>query len=363
MAYSPHWLFFFFFEPLTLFPRGVGSQSMAMVCPQCNVAFDQRLQCPSCSVRLLYQHSQQLNGTGAVESGSRWQQTPWGRILVGLLLAQGLYYGLRHLCTAGILAAGDPSANNVWTTLYGLIFLQGLQAVGLLVGGALAGAGKRQGIIFGAVVGIWNGVISILLQPDHFHTQTAVTLYGQPILQTAFGAVGGFLGTMIWKPLPSISILVPPRTKGVAPPRSSGPSLFTGPIVWGRALAGTAVAVGGTIWANVILEMVLEASEGKLTINTHLQAQLVTWEITALAILFGSALAGASTLNGLKQGLFVGLAATSILAGIRMGSQPLSVDNLVFTAAMTVAVALVGGWFGCSLFPPLSPRQNRPGRR
>ena len=28
---------------------------MAMVCPQCNGSFEQRLNCPGCNVRLLYQ--------------------------------------------------------------------------------------------------------------------------------------------------------------------------------------------------------------------------------------------------------------------------------------------------------------------
>ncbi|HXG12955.1 MAG TPA: hypothetical protein VNK04_24570 [Gemmataceae bacterium] len=329
---------------------------MAMVCPRCNNSFDQRIQCPTCGVRLIYRHT---SGTGrAPDENGRWQQTPWSRILVGLLLAQGLYYGLRHLCTAGLLVTGDPSAPNVWTTLYGLLFLQGLQALGLLVGGALAGAGKRQGIIYGAIVGIWNGVISVLVMPDRSNTLTAVTIYGQPILQMAFGAVGGLVGMLIWRPLPRLSIPGIPRPSVPLPALPRGPSVFSGPIAWGRVLAGVAVAVGGSIWANVILEMVLEASEGKLTISSHLQAQLVTWEITTLAILVGSALAGATKANGLKQGLCVGLGATVVMIGIRLNNGAASVDTLVYTAATTLAVSLLGGWFGGSLFPPVVHRQR-----
>jgi hypothetical protein len=331
---------------------------MAMVCPQCNDSYEQRLQCPSCGVRLIYQQSRPTASSTAPEQGGRWQQTPWGRILVGLLLAQGLYYGLRHLCTAGLLATGEGSASSVWATLYGLIFLQGLQALGLLVGGALAGAGKRQGIVYGAVIGVWNGVISVLVQPDGGNSLTAVTLYGQPILQTAFGAVGGLVGMLIWKPLPVLTMPSAPRGPLPVPRPRSRLVLFAGPIAWGRVLAGTAVAVGGSIWANVILELMLEASEGKLTISTHLQAQLVTWEITTLAILVGSGLAGASTNNGLKQGLCVGLAAGVILAGIRLSSAIPSFDSIVYTATTTIAVALLGGWFGGQLFPPLLRRKR-----
>src|SRR5437588_1664174 len=83
-----------------------GSQAMAMVCPQCNGSFEQRWHCPSCGVRLLYQTRQTRTGGGSPGETDPWQQTPWGRILIGLLLAQGIYYSLRHLFTAGLLVSG-----------------------------------------------------------------------------------------------------------------------------------------------------------------------------------------------------------------------------------------------------------------
>src|SRR5262249_53648242 len=181
------------------------------------------------------------------------QQTPWGRIFIGLLLAQGLYYGLRHLCTAGLMVTGDNSARDVWNTLYGLIFLQGLQGVGLIVGGMLTGAGKRQGVFYGAVVGVWNGVISIMVASQTTSGLTPVALYGQPILQTAFGAVGGFLGSLIWRPLPRLS-LGDSRAARIALPVHRQPSIWTGPISWWRIVVGIAVGAGGSLWANVVLQ-------------------------------------------------------------------------------------------------------------
>src|SRR5207244_1193315 len=74
----------------------------------------------------------------------------------------------------------------------------------------------------------------------------------------------------------------------------------------------------GGVWANVILQMVLDASNGTLGITDHLQAQLVTWEVTGLAMLAGSALAGAGTANSLKQGLCVGLPVSAVLLGVRL---------------------------------------------
>src|SRR5262249_57724680 len=94
----------------------------------------------------------------------------------------------------------------------------------------------------------------------------------------------------------------------------------------GRVGVGAGGAVGGTIWAGSILDMVNRVSEFRLAPGSALQAQLVTWEITALAILAGSALAGATTRNGCKQGLAVGVATGVILIGIRLPhSTPLPV--------------------------------------
>src|SRR3954451_15976025 len=109
---------------------------MSMVCPQCNRAFEQQLNCPECGGRLLFQAN--TRATASDDSGSdltQWQQTPWGRMLVGLILAQGLAYGLQQLFTAGFLASGEHSSR--WASLSGVALLHGLQGACLLVGGAL----------------------------------------------------------------------------------------------------------------------------------------------------------------------------------------------------------------------------------
>jgi hypothetical protein len=333
---------------------------MPMVCPKCAGSYEQRWQCPTCGVRLAYQSGSRAT-VGEVHAGSPWGQTPWGRILIGVVLSQGLYYGFRQFATAGLLIGGTDAARSVWSTLSGIIVLQSIQAACLIVAGMLAGAGLRQGMVFGAIVGVWNGVLSAVVQGATGVPHTAVTLLGQPILHTAFGAAGGLLGSRIWKPLP---ILAGPTTPQVAPPISATrrrQPMFDGPIAWGRILLGTGLAVGGTIWAHVILDMVLEASQGTLDITDHLQAQLVTWEVTALAMLAGSAVAGAATANSLKQGLCAGVFVSAVLIGFRMSMKQAAPHDLVLTVASSLALGLVGAWLGGSLMPPVVKVPRRKG--
>jgi hypothetical protein len=284
-----------------------------------------------------------------------WQHTPWGRIFVGLLLAQGLYHGLRQLCTAGLLATTEQTAGDVWSTLFGLLLQQGLMATGLLIGGALAGAGQRRAILFGVVLGIWSGLLFVLYQSWSGEVLTQVSTYGQPILHATLGAVGAVIGSLIWKPLPDLSVpdLRPTKVPKLRVAARPSPSLFVGPIAWARVLAGVALAVGGIVWAKVILDFVMEASQGTLSITSHLQAQLVTWEISAVATLVGGCWGGATTVNGLKQGLCVGIGASVVLTGIYLGGGNLLLEKLIFTQACTLCLTLAGGWLGCQLFPPI----------
>jgi hypothetical protein len=329
-----------------------------MVCPQCHGSFSQRLQCPTCGVRLEY-HAMRRTAAGGAERSGAWQQAPWARIFIGLLLAQGLYYGLVHLCKAGLLVVNDGAARDVWLTLSGLLLLQALQAVGLLVGGSLAGAGQMRGLLYGGVVGAMNGVIFIVVEFQNAELFTPVALYGQPVLQIAFGAAGGFVGSLIWKPIRISGAAAPnaPQATG----RSKATLLFAGPVAWPRVLAGAALAVAGATWATVILDLVVAAGEGKLTIDSSMQAHLVTWEITALAMFVGSALAGATTGNGLKQGLCVGVGTAALLMGFKFGAPSLQLDNLALTAGSALLICLVGGWFGSQLFPPIVDYVRRKG--
>lgn len=330
---------------------------MAMVCPQCEHVYEQKLSCPTCGVRLQYQLRVVANKDPLAREQENWQQTPWGRMAVGLMLAQGLGYGIQQILTAGILASGEQAG--FWTTLWGVSLLHLVQGLSLLAGGALCGAGYANGPLYGGFIGLINGLIFMVVQRTSGDFLPQIAVYGQPILHMAFGALGGLLGRQIWKPTPSFE-LHPTEEAKVRPVRiANAPHLLSGKVHMPRAFVGMIVVVAGLVWSNAIMEWLLDASQGTLTIRTHLQAKLLSWEISALAILVGAGLAGACTANGFKQGLLVGIGASLIFLGIQLGDPKAVLETTVFMILLTLILALIGGWFGRQLFPPLGPTLPR----
>jgi hypothetical protein len=332
---------------------------MSMVCPQCKQGFEQRLSCPTCGVRLQFQIGA-LNPptTAGGADDENWQQTPWGRMLVGLLLAQGLAYSIQQMMTAGFMASGEQA--NVWTTLWGIVLLHAVQGIALIIGGAICGAGQQRGVLYGSLVGLVNGIIFVLLQRQIGEVLTEVAIYGQPILHFAFGALGGLLGTVIWRPAPNYAASEEPANTNR--PKINIPSsfrLFDGPVHLTRVLIGIAIVVVGVMWSTAILQFALTASQGSLALRSHLQAQLVSWEISGLAILFGAGLSGACTFNGFKQGFCVGLGAGMVYAGLQLGNPDSVLEKTLFMMLGIFTLSIAGGWFGAQLLPPLAPGKPR----
>ncbi len=325
---------------------------MAMVCPQCTTSHEQRLLCPTCGSRLAYR---ELRG-GHIRSDSiarGWQQTAWGRVLIGVGLTQGLLYGLCRLCAGvllGVAGDGQLTSQEVWQTEQGVILLQALQVLSLLLGTMLTGSGQKQGPFLGAVVGVWNGVFCELFRPVPVESVAPLALYAQPILQAVVGILGGWSGRSIWKPLqPTVLPGSTAPAKGPVKAARRKVSPFAGPIAWFRVGLGTAVVVAGCLSSTFILNFVLAASNGQFSTETHFQDKVVTWEIRGLTVLLGGALAGALTANGLKQGLVVGLASSSLLLGFQRGLMSL----MILTVLVCLGLGLAGGWFGSQLFPPV----------
>jgi len=337
---------------------------MPLACPQCKQSFEESGVCPVCNLVLMY-HAPNLQGelpapNQEEDDQSRWQQTPWGKILIGLILAQGLNFGLYQLVTAFFLAIVDTS--DVWRTLWGIVVRHTVLAVSLLIGGALSGAGQSRGIIYGAIVGLTSGVISVCLHNRMSEMFSSPLIYGQPIIHLVTGAFGGALGMLIWRPTPALPELEGSSTP--SPLAGFGSVLgdtFTGPIHLGRICAGAFVVVIGVVWSEAIMKFLLYYTNGTLTLTSTLQAELVRLEVAAFAVLIGAAFAGATTRNGLKQGLCVGLAASAIVLGLQISDPRFILESVISTLSGIVGLALVGGWFGGQLFPPVSARKRKRG--
>jgi hypothetical protein len=264
-----------------------------------------------------------------------------------------------HLVSAGVVASQQVDQKEFWASLAGFLLLQGMQVVSLVLGGLLAGAGQRQAAVYGAVLGVWNGVLVTVVQPEAIERFNAVAVYGLPLLHAAVGALAAWVGSVIWRPI------TPASVRGSSRPlakiaRREGRPWFAGPVRWPRVIMGTGLAVAGALWAGVILDRVVRLSGYALSPASLDQAQLVTWEIMALAILAGGALAGAATRNGMMQGLAVGVCTAIALVAIRMAS-PHAPTFLMLAVSMFAPVILgvLGGGFGGQLFPPLPPVRSR----
>jgi hypothetical protein len=320
-----------------------------MICPQCGKSYEQRLDCPLCGVRLLF-HGARAGGRRFVAASWRWRQTVWGRVVLGLFLAQGLLYALRQLLTGLLLAlSADGNPQEAWASPGGVVLLEGLRLSTLLVGALFAGGGHRQGLLLGTVVGAANAVLTLLLQPGPSPFVSTVEMYGQPMLQGVVGALGGGLGCFLWRPLPAASRGLDQKRKR----EFVRPNLLAGRIAWIRVAVGVGIAVAGTLSALALFEMALDVSAGKLGTTDELQDRFVTWEIKTLALLLGGAFAGATTNNGLKQGLVVGVATSVILVGIQISRLDQWEPVAVLTMASALTLSLAGGWFGSQLFPPV----------
>jgi hypothetical protein len=279
-----------------------------------------------------------------------------------VLVAQGLFYAIDQLVLAGLLAVGDETAGPL-RSLYDVLASQAVQVLTVIIGSVLAGAGQRNGTLYGGVVGVWNGILGVMFQSLQGGEVTAVSFYSQPVLHMAFGTVGGFLGTWLWRPLSELTLPdpMPHDQKPLRPVRKKSPLQLTHARVhWVRVVIGAAIVVGGILFADTILTMVMKASEGRMSIRTSVQERVMTLEICILAIFVGAGFAGAGTWYGSVQGAWVGIFSAAALAGYWMERpNAVSMSMFIMMIAGVLGFSLLAGAFGGRLLPPVPPNLSR----
>jgi len=323
-------------------------------------------------------------GRGA-EATASWQQTSWGKIFIGLLLSAGIFYGLMQLFIAVLVATqGEPARDEWLKSLAGLLILQAFQLLSLLIGGMMAGAGHQRGTLYGSIVGVYNALLFLLVWVTILKNELPPGgLIGLPLLQVAFGTLGGYVGSTIWKPIQVVSAQQPAEEDKAGEPlvqvRATRRAAGGAAISWVRVLTGTAVACAGTLGANAILKFLEMHSLPGGGLDTMRQTQFLTWEIFVLAVLVGAAIAGSNAPNGMKPGVLMGVLTSFVLAlyyvyraeggtdtTAALGFSLLGLDQsrmaqkIIFTFLSIVPLGLAGGWFGSQLLPPVViPRGRR----
>ncbi len=324
---------------------------MAMVCPQCRIAHVQKLTCPTCGSRLQYVLMEISGFQIRRPSFSSWRNTPWGRLFVGMALALGMNHVVGDFLMAAKLIAVEHGREglNVW--LDGLVRMHGLQIFSVFLAGLLTGAGQKRGVLYGSFVAVCSCLLFQYFEGARLTIGEIAPRMAQLVLLASCGAAGGLAGSVAWPShKPMAAFRSPKSSMQRARPRRSA---YDGPVAWMRVCMGIPLAVGGVVCAQAIREMLVDMGSGKLVIESYFQADFVAWEISALAILTGSAFAGATCSNGIKQGLFVGIGTATALLGIRLANPGISIGLVATTLVAAVCLSVAGGWFGSQLLPPV----------
>lgn len=353
---------------------------MQLFCPACNAAFFGDTRCPRCGGLLLMPHEVAPDAPHRVEAPPPpAHPSAAGRITMGTVLALGLYLGIRKLLTGAVLAATAAGAGGWWLSLQGLTTVYALQVVAVAFGAVIAGAGRTYGYSLGFLVGGVCGGLFLGFELLAGAPPQTLVLYLQPPVLALLGLVAGAIGSRVWVPAPVLNIPMPTGSKlsslelgddlGEEKPR---------PTWWVRVLAGAAIMVIGAAFAEPARSFLQRHSGGMLRVESFGQAEFLAWQFATLIGLCGGVFAAAGTGAGMRHGLYAGLlGAVGVVAVCQTQGEPLqpiyyflartSLDELAFTSPTVlgavgggiVALGLLGGWLGGTLFPALAPEYLR----
>lgn len=353
---------------------------MQLFCPACQSAFSGESRCPKCGGLLLMPQEATTELPRAHVAGYEpVRPTPAGRAVMGVLLALGLYLGLRKLATGWALAF-EPDPEAWWLSFDGLRVVFGLQAAAVVFGGVIAAAGRPRGVGLGAVVGGLCGALFLAAEVLGGAPGFDLVMLVQPAVMLAAGAVAGVVGARVWPAAPDVDMPLPtvPNKLSSMSLLKERPQQSARPTAWVRVLAGAAIIVAGFATAERVRFGAQKYSGGALSVSSQGQGKFLSWQLATLAALAGGALAGAGTGAGIRHGVFAGfLAGVGLVAvGAAGGGPPAAMEYWLTRLQLkgldflhpgviggvvggALIVGVVGGWLGGTLFLPLAPAHMR----
>jgi hypothetical protein len=345
---------------------------MRKVCPQCQASFADQFFCPNCGIEMLDIPDRSAvitgpTGKGALHGANR---STAQRLFAGIILGQALYYGMRQLATAFLLAGG---LGHWWSSSGGQVTMPILQMIAVLLGGLVAGAGNIRSTVSGAAVGLINALLFIGAQYALHSRPSEPQLLAGWLVCIVLASAGAALGRWFWPALEDWPNAMPVKNEqSKEKKRKAKTEARYTPISWFRILGGSVLAVGCTVWAGPIRDLLIHSGGGMFSIDSHLQAQFIAWVISALAMLIGGAFAGAVSHGGMRHGFLVGILASVGVFVIHMqvihevlpaehffaelvqlpdSDTPTVGRTVLFLITNTMLLGTLGGVFGNALLP------------
>lgn len=356
---------------------------MQQYCPTCQAAFSTGSRCPRCDGLLFMPHeaADHHPADSAEPHPGFARPSPASRVFVGTVLALGLYLGLRQVVAAAVLAA-TASPDAWWTSLEGLVAVFGVQAVAVVFGSLLAGAGRTHGFALGVAVGGLCGGLFLAAEVLGGTPAAQMVLYLQPPILALGGGIAAAVGTRVWAAVPDLDIRPPARKRSSSIQLAvDSPANEARPTRMVRVLAGAIIMVAGVGLADTIRIKVQRNSGGLFRVESILQGQFLSWQMATFAVLLGGVTAAAGTGAGVRHGLLagcvggagvIGLTAArgEVLPPMEYWLSRLSLGGIgaMDPAAIAAVVSgvliagLIGGWLGAQVFLPLAPAHMRSRR-
>ncbi len=341
---------------------------MYLFCPRCNSQHLASSRCPRCSSRLLSPgEAQDVLSASPAAPPPPAQPTAAGRVVVGTLVALGVHLALREGVQAGVnVAGGIDSMTMLWANF-------ALRAVGAVVGGMLAGGGRKRGFANGVAVGVvsalaWLGFDAF---PDWLFDLTRLAAAGSLVVG---GGIAAALGGWLWPP--PVEVKVPEQSRGSSLLRlkPTAERKTTRPVGWVRVIAGATLAVCGVLLASEMRLAMTKMPQGFFNNLTGATSARIDGLLAGFAVVLAGVVAGAANARGWRQGLIAGafaavgvMAAGTLPAGpppavtwtadaLGFGYQPQQGAAVVGAVVLTLMTA--AGWFGGQLFPVLSQKKR-----